>query len=118
MRLISVNVSLPGQIQNRGKTVTTGIFKELVKDRIMLRSLNLEGDGQADLVGHAGIYKAAYAYSIENYDYWSHERGQTDFPLGQFGENFTLEGMVEDEIQPRPEHPHVIRARYEPAVYL
>src|SRR5919107_6163407 len=118
MKLLSVNVSPPKEVTKGDRTVTTGIFKEPVDGRVMLRTLNLEGDGQADLVGHGGIYKAAYAYSIENYDYWSHERGQTDFPLGQFGENFTLEGMVEDEIQPRPEHSHVIRARYEPAVYL
>jgi MOSC domain-containing protein YiiM len=92
MRLISANVSLPGQTQNRGKTVRTGIFKEPIKDRIMLRSLNLEGDGQADLVGHGGIYKAAYAYSIENYDYWSHERGQTDFPSVSSGRTFPSRG--------------------------
>ena len=68
MKLLSVNVSPPAQVVHRGETVTTGIFKEPVKDWIMLLSLNLEGDGQADLVGHGGIYKAAYAYSIESYD--------------------------------------------------
>ena len=96
--MISANVSLPGQTQNRGKTVRTGIFKEPVKDRIMLRSLNLEGDGQADLVGHGGIYKAAYTYSVENYEYWRRELGRTDFTFGQFGENLTVDGMLEDEI--------------------
>ena len=64
----------------------------------MLGTLNLDGDGQADLVGHGGIYKAAYAYSVENYDYWKRRLGRTDFAFGQFGENLTVEGMPEDEI--------------------
>jgi MOSC domain-containing protein YiiM len=98
MKLLSVNVSPPKEVTNGGKAVTTGIFKEPVDGRVMLRTLNLEGDGQADLVGHGGIYKAAYAYSLENYDYWKRELGRTDFPFGQFGENFTVDGMLEDEI--------------------
>ena len=98
MKLLSVNVSLPKEVPYRGKTVTTGIFKEPVNGRVMLRTLNLDGDGQADLVGHGGIHKAAYAYSIENYDLWKRELGRTDFAFGQFGENFTVEGMPEDEI--------------------
>jgi MOSC domain-containing protein YiiM len=60
--------------------------------------LNLDGDGQADLKAHGGIYKAVYVYSIENYDYWKRELGRTDFPFGQFGENFTVEGMLDDDI--------------------
>jgi len=98
MQLLSVNVSPPKDVPYRGKTVTTGIFKEPVNGRIMLRTLNLDGDGQADLIGHGGTYKAAYVYSIENYDYWKRELGRTDFTFGQFGENFTVEGMLEDEI--------------------
>jgi MOSC domain-containing protein YiiM len=98
MKLLSVNVSPPTEVQYKGKTVTTGIFKEPTNDRVMLRRLNLDGDGQADLVGHGGIYKAAYVYSIENYDYWERELGRTDFTFGQFGENFTVEGMLEDEV--------------------
>jgi MOSC domain-containing protein YiiM len=98
MKLLSVNVSLPREVQHGRKTVTTGIFKEPVNGRVMLRTLNLDGDGQADLIGHGGIYKAAYVYSIENYDYWKRELGRTDFTFGQFGENFTVEGMLEDEI--------------------
>ncbi len=98
MRLLSVNVSLPTEIRHRGKTVTTGIFKEPVNGRVMLRTLNLDGDGQADLVAHGGIYKAAYVYSIENYGYWKRELGRTEFAFGQFGENFTVEGMLEDQI--------------------
>lgn len=98
MKLLSVNVSLPKEVLYRGRTVTTSIFKEPVDGRVMLRTLNLDGDGQADLMGHGGIYKAAYAYSIENYDYWKRELARTDFTFGQFGENFTVEGMLEDEI--------------------
>ena len=98
MKLLSVNVSPPAEVVHGGKTVTTGIFKEPVDGRVMLRMLNLDGDGQADLIGHGGIYKAAYAYSVENYDYWKRELGRTDFTFGQFGENFTVEGMLEDEI--------------------
>ncbi len=98
MKLLSVNVSPPTEVVHGGKTVTTGIFKEPVDGRVMLRTLNLDGDGQADLTGHGGIYKAAYAYSVENYDHWRRELGRTDFAFGQFGENFTVEGMLEDEI--------------------
>lgn len=98
MKLLSVNVSLPKEVQYNGKTMTTGIFKEPVKKRVMLRTMNLGGDGQADLVGHGGIYKAVYVYSIENYEYWKSELGRNDFTYGQFGENFTVEGMLEDEI--------------------
>ena len=98
MRLLSVNVSPPKEVANGGKTVTTGIFKEPIDGRVMLRTLNFDGDGQADLVGHGGIYKAAYAYSVENYEYWERELGRTDFTFGQFGENLTVDGMLEDEI--------------------
>ena len=98
MKLLSVNVSPPVEVLHRGKTVTTGIFKEPVSRRVMLRTMNLDGDGQADLTAHGGIYKAAYVYSTENYDYWKQELGRTDFAFGQFGENFTVEGMPEDEI--------------------
>lgn len=64
----------------------------------MLRELNLDGDGQADLVGHGGIYKAAYVYSIENYNHWKQELVRDDFTMGQFGENLTVDGMLDDKI--------------------
>jgi MOSC domain-containing protein YiiM len=98
MKLLSVNVSPPKDVVYGDKTVTTGIFKVPVDRRVMLRTLNLDGDGQADLIGHGGIFKAAYAYSVENYNYWKRELGRTDLAFGQFGENFTVEGMLEDEI--------------------
>ena len=81
-----------------GKTVKTGIFKEPVNGRIMLRTLNLDGDRQVDLKGHGGVYKAACVYTMENYEHWKRELGRTDFRIPQFGENFTVEGMPEDKI--------------------
>lgn len=99
MRLLSVNVSLPKEVPYQGKTVSTGIFKEPVGRRVMLRRLNLEGDGQADRNVHGGINKAVYAYPFEHYEYWSRELGRTDFTFGQFGENFTVSGMLEDAVR-------------------
>ncbi len=98
MKLLSVNVSLPKQIAQRGTAVTTGIFKEPVDGRVMLRALNLDGDGQADLIGHGGKFRAVYVYSYDNYAYWKRELGRTDFTFGQFGENFTVDGMLDDAI--------------------
>ena len=98
MNILSVNVSLPKEITHNGRTVTTGIFKQPVSGRVMLRTLNLDGDGQADLVGHGGEYKAAYVYTFENYRYWEAELGRTDFTYGQFGENLTVSGMLDDTV--------------------
>jgi len=98
MTLKSVNVSMPKDIVHNAKVVTTGIFKEPVEGRVMLRRLNLDGDGQADLWGHGGAFRAVYVYSFENYAYWAHELGRDDFTVGQFGENFTVEGMLEENI--------------------
>lgn len=98
MKLLSVNVSLPKAIPHERGTVSTGIFKEPVADRVMLRTTNLDGDGQADLENHGGIEQAVYVYSVENYDYWRREIGPAAFAFGQFGENFTVERMLEDDI--------------------
>ena len=98
MRLLSVNVSHPREVAHARKTVRTGIFKEPVAGRVVLRELNLDGDGQADLVNHGGVHRAAYAYPVENYDHWRRELGRDDFGFGQFGENFTIEGMMEDDV--------------------
>ncbi len=97
-KLLSVNVSLPKEITYRGRVVTTGIFKEPVQGRIMLRTLNLDGDGQADLDNHGGAFRAVYAYTLENYDYWKGELGRDNMPFGQFGENFTVTEMPEDQV--------------------
>jgi MOSC domain-containing protein YiiM len=98
MKLLSVNVALPREAPSEDGAVTTGIFKEPVARRVMLRKLNLDGDGQADLQHHGGIYQAVYAYTHENSQYWARELRCDGFPYGQFGENFTVEGMPEDAV--------------------
>ena len=98
MKLKFVNVSMPRDIEHEDKSVTTGIFKTPVDGRTMLRRLNLEGDRQADLWGHGGAFRAVYAYPFEHYAYWERELGRSDFTSGQFGENFTVEGMLDDDI--------------------
>jgi MOSC domain-containing protein YiiM len=98
MKLISVNVSPPKEIQYKGESVTTGIFKTPVPGRIMLRELNLDGDGQADLTVHGGVHKAVYVYPAEHYEYWKQKLGRHDLAYGQFGENFTVTGMLENQI--------------------
>jgi MOSC domain-containing protein YiiM len=98
MKLISVNVGLPRVVMNNGKAVSTGIFKEPVAGRVMLRTLNLDGDGQADLSVHGGPSKAVYVYPSEHYDYWKHELPGMKLPWGMFGENFTTTGLFESEL--------------------
>ncbi|MEE8113864.1 MAG: MOSC domain-containing protein, partial [Nitrososphaerales archaeon] len=98
MKLLSVNVALPKEVRHKGKTVTTGIFKEPVEGRAMVRRLNIDGDGQADLIGHGGEFRAVYVYSFDNYTYWERELKRTDFKFGQFGENLTVEGMLDQDI--------------------
>ncbi len=98
MKLLSVNVSYPMEVAHGRKTVSTGIFKEPVSGRVMLRAVNLDGDGQADLVNHGGVDRAVYAYPVENYDYWGRELVRDDLSFGQFGENFTVQGMTEDDV--------------------
>ncbi len=98
MQLISVNVGLPREVTWKGRTVSTGIFKEPVSERVMVRSLNLDGDGQADLTVHGGLEKAVYVYPFEHYDYWRGELPDTELTLGNFGENFTTTGLKEDEL--------------------
>jgi MOSC domain-containing protein YiiM len=98
MRLISVNVGLPRDVYWQGKTVTTGIFKEPVNSPLMLNTLNLVGDKQADLSVHGGLDKAVYAYPIEHFEYWRGEMPDIDFSAGAFGENFTTEGIIEESV--------------------
>ena len=98
MKLVSVNIGHPREVIYKGKTVTTGIFKEPVEGRIRLRTLNLDGDRQADLSVHGGPSKAVYAYPIEHYEYWREQLPGVDLPWGMFGENFTTEGLREDSV--------------------
>ena len=98
MKLISLNVARPRLVVHKGATISTGIFKEAVAGPLQLRSLNLDGDRQADLSVHGGPHKAVYAYPSEHYAYWRQELPGIDLPWGMFGENFTTSGLREDEI--------------------
>ena len=98
MKILSVNVGLPREVSWQGKFVTTGIFKESVKGPVMLRTLNLDGDGQADLTVHGGVSKAVYAYPSEHYAFWRAEFAAMDLPWGMFGENLTTEGLLEEAV--------------------
>jgi MOSC domain-containing protein YiiM len=98
MRLISVCVGVPREADWKGKPVTTGIFKQPVDGRVMMRSLNLDGDRQADLTVHGGVEKAVYAYPMEHYTYWRQEFPDDELPWGAFGENLTVEGLLESEV--------------------
>jgi MOSC domain-containing protein YiiM len=98
MKVISVNVGLPREVVWKGKPVLTGIFKAPVEGRIKMRSLNLDGDRQADLTVHGGVEKAVYAYPVEHYDYWRHQQPDEEFLWGAFGENLTVEGLSETTV--------------------
>src|SRR4051794_29093251 len=97
-RLVSVNVGLPQEITWRGQTVFTGIWKEPVEGPRAVRRLNLDGDGQGDLEGHGGEQRAVYVYQLDSYRYWQDQMHRDDFSFGQFGENFTVEGLSDDEV--------------------
>jgi ferredoxin-NADP reductase/MOSC domain-containing protein YiiM/ferredoxin len=97
-RLLAVNVGLPQDIQWRGETVHTGIWKRPVEGRRAVRRLNLEGDGQGDLGGHGGEQRAVMVYQIDSYRYWERTLGRNDFSFGQFSENFTVEGLADDAV--------------------
>ena len=97
-RLLSLNVGLPREISWNGKTVRTAIWKSPVVGRRMVRTLNVDGDGQADLAGHGGEQRAVFIYQQASYRYWEKFLGRSDFTFGQFGENFTVEGLADDEV--------------------
>jgi ferredoxin-NADP reductase/MOSC domain-containing protein YiiM/ferredoxin len=97
-KLLSVNVGLPREIAWQGKVVRTAIWKRPVAGRVMARRLNLEGDGQADLKGHGGEHRAVMVYQLEAYRYWEEVLGRNGLEYGQFGENFTVEGLADDEV--------------------
>jgi MOSC domain-containing protein YiiM/ferredoxin-NADP reductase len=97
-RLLSVNVGLPRDIQWNGRIVHTGIWKDPVSGRCRVGRLNLEGDGQGDTAGHGGEQRAVFVYQIESYRHWQEQLKRTDFVYGQFGENFTIEGLPDDAV--------------------
>jgi ferredoxin-NADP reductase/MOSC domain-containing protein YiiM/ferredoxin len=96
--LLSVNIGMPKDVPWQGKTVFTGVFKDPVTGPRRVRRLNVDGDGQGDLAGHGGEQRAVFVYQIDSYRYWERELGRTDFVYGQFGENFTVEGLSDDEV--------------------
>jgi len=98
MKLVSVNCGLPREVLWRGQNVTTSIYKKPVDGRIALRTLNLDGDQQSDLTVHGGKDKAVYCYPLEHYEYWRVELPDRSLPFGSFGENFTIEGLVEEAL--------------------
>lgn len=144
--LVSVNVGMPKDVQWRGKTVHTGIWKTPVGGPVMVRRLNLDGDGQGDLAGHGGEQRAVMAYQTESYDYWANYLGRDDLRPGHFGENFTISGLSDHEVcigdryrigdaefevtQPRvtcfrvgmrldePEMPNLLVSHHRPGFYL
>jgi ferredoxin-NADP reductase/MOSC domain-containing protein YiiM len=97
-KLVSTNVGLPKNVQWRGRTVYTGIWKTPVDGPVMVRRLNLDGDGQGDLAGHGGEQRAVMVYQTESYDFWADYLGRDDLEPGHFGENFTVAGLADDEV--------------------
>ena len=97
-QLVAVNVGLPRDVAWRGRTVHTGVWKQPVAGPRMVRTLNLDGDGQGDLAGHGGPHRAVLVYQLESYEYWRRQLGRDDFAYGQFGENFTVDGLPDDEV--------------------
>ena len=97
MKLIAVNISLPKEVLYKDAMIKTGIFKTPVKTPISVNALNIEGDGQADLRVHGGESKAVMVYSYDNYTYWASVLNRNDFETGQFGENFTVSGMLDTD---------------------
>ena len=98
MRILSINVGRPREIESRGKMVRTSIFKEPVAGPVWARTLNLDGDEQSDLTVHGGADKAVYAYPSEHYAYWREQLPRIDFPWGAFGENLTTAGLTETAV--------------------
>ena len=98
MRIVSLNVARPRLAVYQGRTINTGIFKQPVSGPVPLRTLNLDGDRQADLSVHGGPFKAVYAYPSEHYPLWRQELKRAELPWGMFGENFTTEGLSENDL--------------------
>lgn len=98
MKLLSVNTALPQTVSIDGRTYSTGIYKTALEGPAWLGALNLAGDGQGDSKNHGGQYQAVYCYPHEHYAYWSERLCRDDFAFGQFGENFTTLGLLENEV--------------------
>jgi ferredoxin-NADP reductase/MOSC domain-containing protein YiiM len=97
-QLLSANVGLPRDVTWNGKTVRTAVWKSSVTGRRMVRKLNIDGDGQGDLAGHGGEHRAVFVYQMDSYHYWERFLGRNDFIFGQFGENFTVEGLLDNDV--------------------
>jgi MOSC domain-containing protein YiiM len=97
-RLLSVNVGLPRDVIWNGKTVRTSVWKSPVTGRRIARKLDIDGDAQADLTGHGGEHRAVFVYQMDSYHYWESFLGRNDFTFGQFGENFTVEGLPDNDV--------------------
>lgn len=97
-RLLSVNVGMPRDVEWRGRKVRTAIWKQPVPGRCRVTRLNVQGDAQADLAGHGGEQRAVFVYQLQAYDYWSERLGRRDLATGHFGENFTVDGLADDEV--------------------
>ena len=98
-KLLSINVGRPQTLEWKGRSVTTGIVKMPIRGDVLLYMRGVDGDGQADLKHHGRPFQAAYAYPYEHYGFWQSELGRDDLPLGQFGENFTTEGLLESDVR-------------------
>src|SRR5215475_9171139 len=97
-RLLALNVGLPREHAWRGRTVWTGVWKSPVSGRRMVSRLNIDGDGQGDLQGHGGEQRAVLVYQVDSYRYWEQQLGRPQFDFGQFGENFTVDGLADHEV--------------------
>src|SRR5258708_32617251 len=96
--LLSVNVGLPQDVAWHGQMVHTAVWKRPVAGPRLVRRLDIDGDGQGDLASHGGEHRAVFVYQIESYRYWQQQLGRTDFTYGQFGENFTVDGLADDQV--------------------
>src|SRR6476469_1105405 len=97
-KLLAVNVGLPQDVPWHGRNVHTGVWKQAVTGPRMVRRLNIDGDGQGDLAGHGGEHRAVLVYQVDSYRYWEQYLRRTDHTYGQFGENFTVDGLPDDEV--------------------
>src|SRR5271167_2090206 len=97
-KLVALNVGMPRDVAWKGQTVRTGIWKNPVQSRLMVRRLNIDGDGQGDLGGHGGPNRPVMVYQLDSYRYWERELGRNNFSYGQFGENFTVDGLPDSEV--------------------